>query len=308
MSLVSRHATRSPLASGVRRRAARGAALLALGMTAVALSGCAVHVLGHRIGLPARADRPRATGLQAQVLDLREQATLAPREPYWPYQIARAYLGADSIAPAEAALRASLALQRTYAPSLALLSKLYFETGRHTEAVAALEPVRSQPGAFANDVRQVLLAGLALHEDALGRTGAAGDAIARIPRGDLKAAAPAAVYIALRSDHPGTADSLAAAAVRDDPRSAANQNNFGITRLHAGDPVAARRAFMAAIRLDSKLPGPYYNLAILEKYYALDDAAASHWFASYWERSQADPDSLLGVFANGGKNLVVRGN
>ena len=85
-------------------------------------------------------------------------------------------------------------------------------------------------------------------------------------------------------------------AVREHPGSAAHQNNYGITRLRAGDVEGARKAFAAAIDRDSKLAGPYYNLAILEKYYRFDDGAASRWFGEYWKRSHDDPDGLAAVF------------
>jgi Flp pilus assembly protein TadD len=85
--------------------------------------------------------------------------------------------------------------------------------------------------------------------------------------------------------------------VRDEPKRAANQNNYGITRLRAGDPDGAREAFQKAIKLDPTLPGPYYNLAILEKFYLFDDAAAAKWYAAYRARSSDDPDGLAHVFA-----------
>jgi Tfp pilus assembly protein PilF len=96
--------------------------------------------------------------------------------------------------------------------------------------------------------------------------------------------------------------------VRDDPKSGACRNNYGITRLRAGDPAAAREALQAAIQIDPRLPGPYYNLAILEKYYALDDAAAERSFGQYWERSHADPDRLAQALApgHGPKDLAER--
>lgn len=106
----------------------------------------------------------------------------------------------------------------------------------------------------------------------------------------------AGAYLALRGPTPGDARPLAEAALRDDAKSAANQNNYGVTRLHAGDPARAREAFMKAIEIDPKLPGPYYNLAILEKYFVLDDDAAATWFGRYWSRSHADPDRLAEAF------------
>src|SRR4029453_3853658 len=82
----------------------------------------------------------------------------------------------------------------------------------------------------------------------------------------------------MRGASPDSANAAAAAMVRDRPKSAANQNNAGIARLRAGDPDGAEKLFQRAIELDSRLPGPYYNLAILEKFYRLDDSGAGRWF------------------------------
>jgi tetratricopeptide (TPR) repeat protein len=278
--------------------AARGIALLALLLAPVTLGGCSVMSLGRHIGLPMHHPKVRASAPTDRTTETREQIALQPQQPYWPYRLGQIELAADSLDAAEAALRASLERDPNYAPALSLLSKLYFETGRHAEAVKLLEPARSRPGAFSSDARQMLLAGLALHEDALGRPDLAGAALTGMARADLEHAGSAMVYVTLRGETPDSAGALATAALGAD-RSAANLNNFGITRLRAGDPESARRAFQSAIDRDPSLPGPYYNLAILEKYYRLDDAAAARWFKTYWKRSQDDPDSLLGVFSAG---------
>jgi Flp pilus assembly protein TadD len=80
-------------------------------------------------------------------------------------------------------------------------------------------------------------------------------------------------------------------------KSAVNHNNYGITKLRAGEPETAREAFLTAIEIDPSLPGPYYNLAILEKFYRFNDEAAVKWFGLYQERSRDDPDGLIDVFA-----------
>ena len=103
------------------------------------------------------------------------------------------------------------------------------------------------------------------------------------------------MYVGLRGEHPDDAGALAEKVADRDGRTAANQNNLGIARLRAGDPAGARKAFMTAIDRDPTLPGPYYNLAILEKYYVFDDAAARQWFGAYRSRAHDDPDSLFGA-------------
>src|SRR4030095_2768425 len=120
-----------------------------------------------------------------------------------------------------------------------------------------------------------LRVGLALHYDAIGRADLARTALAGVPSREREASA--SVLLILRGQSPDSATDLANQALHDAPKSAVSQNNFGITRLRAGDPEAARRAFLSAIAIDPRLPGPYYTLAILDKFYALDDSQAAHW-------------------------------
>ena len=296
-----------PIPCARRRRAGcRPALALLLVSAAAALTGCAAGLVSHRTEPPVPVAAAGSRGSASERLEVEAQSASAPGEPYWPYRLGELELAVDSLSAAESALKASLARNATYAPALALLSKLYYSAGRHQEAVALLEPVRSRPDAFPEGARQILLAGLALHEEALGRADLAGAAVAQAQPADAQHAGSAIVYVLLRGEAPDSAAALAAAAVRADPRSAVNQNNYGITRLRAGDPVSAHRAFLAAIERDPDLPGPYYNLAILEKYYRFEDDDAARWFDAYWKRSHADPDSLFGVFEGAAQKPVVQ--
>jgi tetratricopeptide (TPR) repeat protein len=261
----------------------------------LALSGCGSYAaLSRREGsasaAPRGAKQPRVSAAGRVAVP---RALPGPAERY---RLAREHVAAGSQAVAESELRELLASDPAYPPALALLSKLYFEDGRHREAIALLEPVRLRPETFDPAARTALLAGLSLHEDALGRTDLAREALAAAGTG---AAGSAGVYLALRGDAPDSATALARDALRHEGKSAVNLNNFGITRLRAGDLDAARRAFTNAIERDPALPGPYYNLAIMEKFYRFDDTAATRWFGEYWNRSHADPDSLRAVFAPG---------
>jgi tetratricopeptide (TPR) repeat protein len=271
-------------------------------------AAAAKHDAGKRSKSPgakdARVAKDGTAAKSSHMLTPREQAAANPAVAYWPYRMALEHEAADSGAAAEADLREALAREARYAPALARLSGLLYRQGRHEEAVRILEPVRAHPEAFEPEARAALLAGLALHEDALGRLAEAGDAIAAA--GDADAARSAAVYVALRGEKPDTATPLAERAMHADGHSAANQNNRGITLLRAGDPEGARKAFLAAIDRDPALPGPYYNLAILEKFYRLDDDAAARWFDGYWSRSHADPDSLLGAFRVSSRPALAR--
>lgn len=303
MSLRSRDTRSSDRAAG----RAWGRVGLAAGWLAVsvALSGCGLGLHAHRgeptaPGATARqVEAPRLTAVQQQLADAREQTALDPGEPYWPYRTGQIYLESDSLARAEAALKSCLARDPLYVPALMLLSKLYYDAQRHDEGVALLEAARARAGAFPNGVPPALLAGLALHYQALGRHEQAALVVEGAARSGHGEGGTALVYVMLRGDHPEAAAELARAALDNDPHSAANQNNYGITRLRAGDPKAARDAFLRAIDIDPKLPGPYYNLAIVERFFFFDEEASNRWLKAYRDRSSDDPDNLFGSVARG---------
>jgi len=286
--------------------AATTVAWLALAIaSAITMGGCGLVPHAHR-GEPtaraagaAAAEAPKLTAVQQKLADAREQGTLDPGEPYWGYRTAEIYVESDSLALAEAALKACLARDPVYVPALALLSKLYYDSGRHDQGVQLLEAARGRAGAFPNGVPAALLAGLALHYEALGRhdQAVAVAAVARHPGDDRTGTA--LVYVTLRGDHPEAAADLARAALDENSHSAANQNNYGITKLRSGDPKAARDAFLRAIDLDSRLPGPYYNLAIVERFFFFNEEAAARWLTAYRERASDDPDNLFGPVAGG---------
>ena len=294
-----RRAARTPARAG-------GRPALVLLLVCATLSGCGAQVLKHRSEPVERPAAPKLTATQLKVLEAREQMAIAPNEPYWPYRLGEIYLESDSLPRAEAALRTSLHRDSSYAPALSLLSKLYYDAGRHQEAVEMLESARAQAAAGA--VPPGLLAGLALHYEALGRRDIAGGLVREVPgsaRGDSRSAT---VYVTLRGEDPAAATDLASSALHDDGRSAVNHNNYGITRLRAGDPKAARDAFLRAIDIDPRLPGPYYNLALLEHFYLFDDEAAAEWLKAYRQRAGEDPDGLFEAIAKGaGKPLAEKG-
>jgi tetratricopeptide (TPR) repeat protein len=268
-----------------RLPAPRGAhAALCAALACLPLAGCAHLPLLQR---HAAAPRAAATAVPSPAV---------ARPDADPHAVAACHLAVDSLALAETELRALLAHDADDAVALSLLSKLLYRSGRYEEAVALLAPVTARPQAFAGEARAALLAGLALHEDALGRIAQAREAMAAAAAAGGREPSSAAVYVELRGEAPDSAAAPALDALRRGGRTAVNLNNFGITRLRAGDLDAARRAFGDAIARDPSLPGPYYNLAILEKYYRFDDVAAARRFAAYWERSHDDPDSLRSAF------------
>lgn len=281
----------------LRGRLAR--ALVAFIVAAAALDGCGLGLVADKDGASGRRAAPEAKAPVSELQQAREQAALSPGEPYWPYRIAQIQLAADSVALAEGQLKLALRRDRYYPPALSLLSKLYYRSGRHQDAIRMLEEARAASEAAGQPLPVEVLAGLALHYEAIERPDLASAIITRMPRQSREDAGSTAVYVVLRGESPDSAADLAARAVRDDSKSAVNQNNYGITRLRAGDPKSAEEAFRKAIDLDPALPGPYYNLAILEKYYVFDDAAASRWFKLYWERSNDDPDRLADLIGKG---------
>lgn len=291
-----------PAANPERRALTRLALGLAWLVAATTLGGCGMGLHAHRgdptaRGAAAKAETPKLSPVQQKLAEAREQAALDPGEPYWPYRTGQIYVDADSLARAETALKSCLERNPVYVPALALLSKLYYDAGRNQEGVALLEAARTRAGAFPDGVPPPLLAGLALHYEALGRHEEATAVVGDAKHAQGGKAGTALVYVTLRGDHPEAAADLARAALDDDPRSAANQNNYGITRLRAGDPKAARDAFLRAIDIDPKLPGPYYNLAIVERFFFFNDEASNRWLKAYRDRANDDPDNLFGSVA-----------
>jgi len=282
------------------RRCLRACAGLGL---AVLLSACGVKTATHSLGDGGERQTVAKTKTKTKSQDdgapkgslqeAREKAALQPAEPYWPFHAAELLVRSDSLAQAESWLDMAIARDPAYAPALSLLSRIYFRSNLHQQGVQLLESARSEPGRFKDGFPTELSAALALHYDALGRQDLAAQVMASVPRAR---AGSVGVYVTMHGDSPDSANAAAMAMVRDRPKNAANQNNAGIARLRAGDPNEAEKAFLKAIEIDPKLPGPYYNLAILEKFYRLDDAAAERWYRKYRERASDDPDGLAQAF------------
>jgi tetratricopeptide (TPR) repeat protein len=250
------------------------------------------HAATAREGRAKRGD-PVPSRTADTLEEARRGALEQPGEPWWPTRVAEIEDLAGHPAEAEAALREALVRDSAYAPALTRLSRLLYAQGRHAEAVALLEPVREHRVPLAPADRAAALAGLALHEAALGRDAEARGALALLARDERDGATGVAAYLAVRGTALDSALAATERAVRTAPGSAAQQNNRGIALLRSGDVDGAQLAFERAIALDAGLPGPYYNLAILERFYRLDTAAAERRFRDYWTRSHADPDSLF---------------
>jgi Flp pilus assembly protein TadD len=230
-----------------------------------------------------------------RIAEARARAATAPAEPYWPYHAAELYRSLGEPDSALDAVRGALARNAGYAPALALFSRLEYDAGRHDDAIAVLESARLAAHRADAELGAELLAGLALHLAAAGRGAEAVEALNAAPRS--RATDATAAVIAFGQSRGAAAAKLAEEALEHHPASAACQNNAGIARLSVGDVAGARKALLEAIELDPTRPGPYYNLTILEKYYALDDDAAARWLAKYRTLSSDDPDGLGATLA-----------
>jgi tetratricopeptide (TPR) repeat protein len=247
----------------------------------VAASGCSLLPSG---GGPPTAAPARA--VPGELEAARAKTTATPGEPYWAYRVGELLVAADSLDAARAALDRALAVDPRYVPAACLLSRLDFQAGRHGTAIERLTWVESDPGAPAE-----LRGALALHLAAVGENARA-EAL-------VSGRAPATVrtYVLLKGDGYAAAAGPARDALDEDPSSAVRRNNYGITRLQAGDPGAAREAFLAAHRLDPELPGPLYNLAVVEAFYYQDRDKGRDWFARYRKLASEDPDGLGAALA-----------
>ena len=281
-----------------RRRPPVVGLLVGVVVSAWLLVGCGGTRRASTTDPMADADVSALGPAELQALQVRTETLAAanPTEPYYRYLLGEIHSRLGSETRAETLFMESVQLDPYYAPALSALSKAYFRAGRHEDAIQILEPA-CDPANQPDGVPQELVAGLALHYDAVDEIDLAAEAVERLLRegADWSRCGSAIAYVQLRAEG-GSAREVAELALESDERSAINLNNYGITRAQAGDPEGARHAFLEAVKGDPDLAGPYYNLAILDKYYFLNDEKAAEWFSANWRRSQEDPDALVEVF------------
>ena len=258
-------------------------------MCTVLLSGCSFMGGGKTPGEnpESRQEAPKPDAFA----ETRAQMTLAPREPYWPYHLAELHLGAGSSAEAIEQLNASLALDPNYAPSVSLLSHIYYDAHMYPQAVNLLEGYLSR-NAQAPDA---LRASLALNYEAMGDADKADAALASCTAGARDAQCPR-VLASLRKNDKTALLADAKKALEADDHSAVNHNNYGIALLVAGRPFDARDEFKKALDLDGNLAGALYNMAIVQTFYFFDDTAGRDWYARYLKVDTDDPDNLKAHF------------
>jgi tetratricopeptide (TPR) repeat protein len=226
-----------------------------------------------------------------------------PREPYWPFRLAELCVASDSIATAVGHLHTALANDADYAPALSLLTRIYFDTGAHADAIALLDGYLTRHPESQAELRVAL----ALHLDAAGERERAESVLERCT-GDSRELRTARTYLSLRGDDPARALAAAREALDADRSSAVNHNNYGLALLCAGRPLEARDAFRAAIERDPALSGAMYNMAIVEAFYLFNDTAGREWFARYRRHSNDDPDGLASVLEDDVSKLTAPGS
>ncbi len=237
---------------------------------------------------------------------LDRSARYEPDEPYWLYQAAEVCTRLGRKTESEEYLRASLDRDPAYMPALTAYSKLLYESGRYGEALSIIDGVRRNGSIVPEEV----LASFALHSEAAGEPGGAAEVIELLhrPGPHWKSTGSSLAYIRLKGENFENAGEATRSALLADPGSAANHNNYGISLLYAGDPMSARDSFLNAVEIDSDLPGPYYNLAIVEQFYFYDEQQAAEWFGRYSERASADPDGIAPYFDRPAGTLPVGGD
>lgn len=295
---ISLGPTRKSLGTTVPFMAKRIAYWALAGTCLAATAGC-----GSLPGLGSPGDNTKPLKPEQavdQLTETRAQLALAPHEPYWSFRMGELYAAADSAALAMQYLQKSLALDGSYEPAAALLSKLYYDAGMFAQGVDLLDGFVTRNPQASADIR----AALALQLEAAGEPDRA-DAVIAQGGTESEAALQVRTYMTLRGQDPKSALASAKQALDADDASAANHNNYGIALLHAGRPVEAREHFKNALSIDDQLPGALYNMAIVEAFYFFDDAAGREWFAKYKKVASDDPDDLAARF---GAKVTASGN
>lgn len=249
-------------------------------------------------GVPSRGVRTEVGGdPRAELAQVRAEAMHAPGEAYWPFREAELLVAVDSLGAAEQALARALSVDPSHPASLSLISKLDYDAGRHATAISRLESAAAR-GALPVELQLAL----GLHYEAAGNFDAS-DSLFR----EVKSHHNSVAYYALRSDDLDRAREVAAKAIEDSPESAASHNDYGITRLYAGEPVEAQRHFLRALELDAHHLGALYNLALVESHYLLDDEQGRQWYERYREAGgEDDPDGLIPYFEDDGQRQARR--
>ncbi|MFN8548060.1 MAG: hypothetical protein U0527_08880 [Candidatus Eisenbacteria bacterium] len=267
------------------------ALIAVLGAIALAACGGSRPTLEATPGVTTATHDSTATGVEepASVAELSRRLVRA----HW--RRAQALATRDSLTAADQEVAQALAIDSLDAPSLVLQSDLDYRAGRHDAAIARLEAARPHLVPCPIEVT----AALALHLAARGEADRAESLLAPFyadtRSADWKRLGSVLTFAALRSSHPESRGPRAAEEALAALDSPINRNNQGIALLVRGDAEAARTQFLEAHAQDPTLPGPLYNLAIVERFYFQSEAKAREWFEQYLALSDQDPDGLKSV-------------
>ncbi|MBK8229686.1 MAG: hypothetical protein IPK72_03680 [Candidatus Eisenbacteria bacterium] len=280
--------------SAVDRRRTLGSLLLA-GFCAVLVSSCG----GGREGvalLPAPGVVADSSSIGSAATPVHSSSHAS--EQLWQTAVERLEVGDPEAA--DRLLIEAWTADSTGASILSLRSRVWFRLGRHEEAIAALERHRLgwEGAASSSEYPLELLAALALHHAAAGQVEVAEALLDSYyaPGPHWSKIGSVLAYVALRSAHPERrGPSAAERALQADGDAPEALNNQGIALLVRGDPETARIRLEQAHALDPDLPGPLYNLAIVEQFYFFREEKARAWFDLYLERSDLDPDGLKSI-------------
>lgn len=239
-------------------------------------------------------DGPGKHDSDGEKLELHRASSAEASEPYWPQRLAEIHLAEGNVDSARYYCDLALARSRGYAPAVALRSELHYRRGEYAEAVSLLESARDADGTL----RPALGVSLALHLEALGEFDRADQVFRSLPQDDPDVRALHG-YRILRGNDFKNAVEPERQLVKSQPDVAAHRNNLGIALLYAGKPAEAKAEFERAHEMDPHLPGPLYNLAIVERFYFFDEESANAYLQSYLRMASDDPDGLVEQFATG---------
>lgn len=272
-----------PGESAIARMAIRSASA-ALLLSCLLMAGC-LKFWGSG---SAQNDPKRVKG--EEIAALRSQAALQSSEAYWPQRLAEIHFARAQRDSATHYCAEALRRSPDYPAALALRSRLHYELGEHQQAADMLRTADARQA-----LSPALLAGLALHLERLEHYDAADAIYARLE--PAPETSSVLIYRRLSGEEFPQALELAEQAVARDPNDAQTLNNHAVALLYAGAPSRAKEQLLRAHALDAKLPGPLYNLAIVDRYYFFDEAASRQWLSDYLRLSSEDPDGLVESFA-----------
>jgi tetratricopeptide (TPR) repeat protein len=248
----------------------RLAAVLSLLALVAGICGCA-GTRPHPVTIGT--DRAAEAALRA---DLRQQMSLGEPTVDIVFALATSYSRSGEADSSVAALEQAMGIDPEHLPSLALLSRLYYERGDIDRGVALLEPL----AASRIDHGPEILTNLALLKLAWGDVVAAESLLIRAAteHPDFAPAHGNLAFLHLEMDNPSAAEAELERAVALDDRVPEFHNNLGIIHRRQLRFDDSARAFERAIALAPDFREAHHNLALLTKLYLFDEERSRRHF------------------------------